>query len=176
MLFVDEESVRAHKEYLKNLKLKYSILEKSINGISGKGFAELRGMRIKNGLREELLSAYTRIRLHEIYFSSFSERELVASNFVKEQYGSEAALLNELFRRGRNLEFGFLSLAVCSGRILICDSIDYKEHFNKGEPCLSVDLFEHAYIFDYGFERDEYLKKALSHLNLSVVDKILKTT
>lgn len=176
MQFLDEECLRAHREYLKDLKLKYSILEKSVDGISGKGFSELSRMRFKRDLGEVILTSYARIRLHDIYFSSFSERKLASSSVVKKQYGSEAALLNEMFRLGRTLECGFVSLAVFSGRISLCASPDYKEHFNKGEPVLAIDLFEHAYIFDYGFAKEQYLKNALSHLNISLLDKILKTT
>ena len=35
-----------------------------------------------------------------------------------------------------------------------------------GEPIFAIDLCEHAYMLDYGFSRDEYLRRALGYLDL----------
>ena len=34
-------------------------------------------------------------------------------------------------------------------------------------PCLCIDLYEHAYFGDYGFDRKRYISAALSVLDLS---------
>ena len=41
------------------------------------------------------------------------------------------------------------------------------EHFIKGEPRLAIDLCEHAYFIEYGFDKERYLEDLLRHLDLS---------
>ncbi len=36
-------------------------------------------------------------------------------------------------------------------------------------PCLAVDLAEHAYFYDFGFDHEKYLVEAISRLNLSLL-------
>ena len=167
LLFFMTDAVEAHRDYLRTLKLKYSILEKSIDGIAGKPLSEIRLKRLNAKDREDVVALYTEIKLHEIYFSSFSDRKFPTSSFVREKYGSESALLNHIYKKALALPFGFVSLNVCAGEILVNASTENSEHFKLGEPSLALDLAEHAYFRDYGFEKERYIIDALEHLDLS---------
>ena len=176
MHFLDDESQRLHKEYLNELRIKYSILEKENEAIIGKSYEGLLRMPLKNADREEALRSFCEIRLHELFFSSFCDTPFPASTIVKRQYKSEAALLNLLFREGRKSGVGFLSIGIKGELVCPFISCDVREHFKNGEPLLAIDLFEHAYFLDYYFRKEDYLKQALTYLDLSLLDKKLKTT
>ena len=38
--------------------------------------------------------------------------------------------------------------------------------FLRYEPVLAVDMYEHAYFNDYGFEKEKYLRTSLEYLDL----------
>jgi len=169
--FLDEDSIRIHKEYVENLGLRYSILEKSIEEIKGKKVRELLKMRLSERDRQDVLDLLPEIVLHKLYFSSFSEKEQETSVNVRSQYGSEAAFLNALYKEGINLRDGFLVIYKNRGKIEYAASSDYKVLFVKAEPIIALDLCEHAYFLDYGFRKKDYLFNSLSHLRLSLLDK-----
>ena len=171
--FLDEESIKIHKEYTEDLRLKYSILEKSIDGIKGKSPRELLRMHLHKRDRDVTVELLSEIRLHTLFFSSFTDEENQASHSVRAQYGSEAALLNLLYKEGVGASRGgFLCLYRINNQISYSHALDYKMLFLKSEPLLAIDLCEHAYFFDYGFRKGDYLINALKHLKLSVFDNL----
>ena len=42
------------------------------------------------------------------------------------------------------------------------------------KPLVAIDLAEHAYFGDYGFCREEYIKAAILHLDLSKISDFVK--
>ena len=169
--FLIGDAAEAHREYLRTLKLKYSILEKSIDGIAGKTLSEIQLKRLSLKDREDVVKLYTDIRLHEIYFSSFSDKKFSASALAREKYGSESALLNLIYKKAMSLPFGFVSVRVERGSILVDAESENFEHFRYGEPELAIDLAEHAFFQDYGFNKERYLIEALEFLDLSRLEK-----
>ena len=165
---LSEETLNLHKEYLKKLKLKYSIFEKSRPEISGKGMCEISKMRIAE--RDEILYLMRDIKSHELYFNSF-DREFQSSDAVRKRFRSEASFVYELYKTAMESDGDFLLVTANKGEL------DYEvlseKSFLKAEPLLAVDLCEHAYFMDFGFEKEEYLKKILYRLNLKSLDKIL---
>ena len=94
---ISESALALHTEYLKTLRLKYSVLEKSYPILSGRSAAQIAKISkicIKD--REEAMLLQCEIKLHELYFSSFGEGYRL-SRCIKETYGSEASFLYELF-------------------------------------------------------------------------------
>ena len=164
---LSESSLDLHKEYLRRQKLKYSILEKSFPEISGKKICQISKMKIKD--KSEIESLYLDIMFHNVYFSSFG-KEYQGSDAVKKRFRTEASFLYELFEAGKKEDGGFILIYFNKG--LIDYTVVSKCSNLRIEPILSVDLCEHAYFLDYGFEKEEYLNKALSLLNLNSLDKI----
>ena len=92
--FLSERSSALHKQYLENLKLKYSILEKSVPGIREKSISDLQRMRVP--YKEEILSVKSNVICHELFFASFGEGRR-QSACIKQSFGSEARFLYEAY-------------------------------------------------------------------------------
>ena len=164
--FLSEESISAHKEYVRQLRLKYSIIESYLPRLKGVKMTDLSRLGLAGCDRRDVLLLLPEITLHEVYFSSFLETPHVRSVAVAEIFGSEAAYLNRLFGLAKNSAFGFLAIGQGGVASVVTD---YKDAFIHGEPILAVDLCEHAYFLDYGFDRERYLVSCLSHLDLTKI-------
>lgn len=165
--FLTEENINVHKEYMKTLRLRHSIVEKSIPEIKGKNIFEIERMRLKKTDREEILSNLSEYLAHEIYFKSF----IITQNrepCIRKYYSSEEAFLYEAFTMGMNAKEGFVFIHLSERgkpEIQICQSGIKTKYL----PKLAIDLCEHAYFLDYRFEKERYLKNALAHLDLSLL-------
>ena len=160
-----------HEEYLRTLSLRYSILEKSVPAIEGKGLREIQRMTgLSSTLREEILSALREREAHKLYFSSFA-RGGCACPPVARQYGSEQAFLYELSLMAREVDPGFLIVYGNPSRSSVeteCGR-EYLRFRRDRVPLLALDLCEHAWFLDFGFRRDEYIRRALGHFNLGKI-------
>ncbi len=165
--FLTEENIRLHKDYLRQQKLRYSILEKSIPEIKGKSITEIHKMNLKKSLRAEILPLMQDIAAHETYFHSFS-KESSPCKALKKYYSSEAGFCYELFQLARAEIGGFLFVFLDNrARPVAKLSSDTPFAYVTEQPVLALDLCEHAYFADYGFDRDEYLRRAIASLNLA---------
>ncbi len=165
--FLTNENIEKHKEHLKSLRLKYSILEKSIPKLKGAELSLVPHLGIKRHEREEAISLMCDIISHEIYFSSFTDK-YAPSPITAKHYGSENAFIYELYREARGKTHGFIYVYQDAAKKPI---IHYAENgvmlIPKYRPSLVIDLCEHASFLDYGFEHDRYIENAASHLNLA---------
>lgn len=170
--FISEDAIELHKKYFEDLKLKYSILEKSVPEIKE---MSLRDIKKSRNLRykDEILKTKIDIECHKLFFSSFGN-EFQASDLVKETYGTEASFRYEIFAQiNESVSGGFLIIGIFNGRVFRYDGLDLVEVFIKANPILAIDLCEHAYFLDYGFDRKNYLENAIKYLNLNKIDKFL---
>ena len=165
--FLSEESIALHREYVRDKRLKYSIIENSVNGLKGASVADLYRIKMTDRDRRDSIALMTEIRLHEIYFLSFTDCIYSRSDAVSEIYGSEASFLNELYKKCLNQRYGFVCVYSSSGRILIDGFYDFESAFYRGEPSLAVDVCEHAYFMDYGYNRERYLLSSLPYLDIA---------
>ena len=166
--FLSERNLNLHREYLENCRLKLSILEKSGFNVSGKSYIELCNMRSCEA-KEEILHLAGEIYRHELYFDSFGMGG-AGCDCLKERYGSVAGFLYEVERAAMREEGGFI-LVYFDGRSAVIGHSSRELHRRYGEPKLAIDLAEHAYFIDYGFDKERYVRAAVSHLQLL---KILK--
>lgn len=172
MKFLSEDNVIMHKEYVRTKKLQYSILEKSIPGLYGKSVNEILTMRLGTRDKSDALRLLTDISLHELFFTSFGDVQYERSDLIRSLYGSEGQFLNEMYRACLDIEYGF-TVALLRGRdVRIYSANEYVTLFELGVPVLAVDVCEHAYFLDYGFDKEKYLTNALVRLNIGKIDKI----
>ena len=162
--FLSEENIAMHKEYVRQKHLKYSIIESYLPCIKGARVSDVVRLGLKREDRRDVLRLLPEIVLHGVYFSSFSDRRCVRCDAVARSYGSEAAYLNLLFETVKSIETGFLAIYRDGTALAFTDP---KEAFVRGEPVLAIDLAEHAYFLDYGFDRDRYLGNCLTYLDLT---------
>ena len=165
--FLSQANIKEHLSYYRTLKNKHSIIEKSYPDLKGKSAEEIFKMNLNRGLKEELSRLLCKIKAHELYFSSFSE-DVKPSFAVRKHYGSENSFIYELKKAALSMEYGYAYVYLDFKGIpsfrCVC-SLD--ERFIKDRPKLLVDLYEHAYFADYGFNYPLYLDGALSHIDLS---------
>ena len=161
--FISEENYRMHLDYLNTLKLKASVIARAMT-------PESRGRRHRRADFDLVDRLRCEVALHGVYFNSFSEREYVRSDAVSKCFGSDKELLNELLKRGMECRVGFVGVKGCSGGAFeIFANEDYR--IDPKSIALAIDVSEHAYFYDYGFDKKKYLGRALSHLSLDKLDE-----
>lgn len=167
MQFISEANRQMHEDYLRRLKLEYSIYEKSYPGMLGKSLREIIKLRLPNQTEiESAVKKKCEISAHELYFSSFGNSNS-ASPKVKREYGSEAEFLYETLQKCMSADGGFLLIyRDYRGRIATYAGSEYQSVFLNYTPLLALDLCEHAYFYDYLFDKQGYVKSALSHIAL----------
>ena len=170
MKFLSNESVTKHKTYLNELKLK------SYPEIANKSIATVYRSPLSRRQKEYAFALLSEIKLHEIYFHSFSD-VFTPCPFVVNSFGSEANFLYEVAALATDKKTGFI--------VITCDKqrgVDFflDEGFTSPDfyenAILAVDLWEHAYYDDYGFDRKKYLTRALSCLDFNKINVFLEKT
>ena len=162
--FLSEDSIKAHIAYLKNLCLVHSIEEKSFPIIKGKSALEISKMNIDKRIKSEILPRLFDIELHRAYFDSFTENPLPCRE-IKRYFSSEDDFCYEILTLARGTDYGFVYVtknlraepeikSTNDGTRLLCQA-----------PLLAVDVSEHAYFSDYGFDKDKYLRSSLARLD-----------
>lgn len=165
-MFLSQANIDIHKEYLRQKKLQYSIFEKSYPQIIGKSGKEIKRISLPKGEREELLFLKGEIIAHEMFFDSFFDNARYPSE-MREEYGSAAGFLYSLFENAIKSEGFLLVYRARDGKIGYYAGLDYRDIIFNTTVFLAVDLYEHAYFYDYLFDKKLYLQHALSILNLS---------
>ncbi len=167
MKFLSDKATALHKEYVENLTLRCTALEKSAPEIIGMPLCEMRKRRFLN--KGDIIKLRSEIVCHEIFFSSFGKR-YQSSEAVRRKYGSESSFLYELYKSGIEGQGAFLAIFIQRGEVNF-KVIECEDVILRCKPILLLDLCEHAYFLDYGFSKGEYLKNSLSCLNLGKLDE-----
>ena len=169
MDFISLTNYELHREHIRTLRLKMSIFEKSYPEMVGKSCREILKLPIKRSERETAAFLLADILAHEMYFESFSSPNLVSPR-IRETYGSEA---NFIYLLSRTAEVGEGFLFVTTDRqgapSFAVHRSPLTAFLSQESPVLAVDLCEHAYFYDYFFDKPTYIKAALAHLDLSKI-------
>lgn len=169
--FLSEENIKRHFEYLRNLRLKLSIHEKSEPSLIGKSISEVSRMPLMADHREEVLRLKWRIKAHECFFGSFSLSPR-SSELVNNHFCSRERFVYEIFLEAMKTEHGFLFVYLDKKRPRIVTESTGGGAFIKYEPILAVDLYEHTYFNDYGFRKDRYIRNALMYLDTEKLNRV----
>ncbi len=169
-LFLSEESILRHREYARCLRLKYSILQKSEMLLNSLNILEIQWQKLKPDLAAEAFSLLSEYSLHALFFASFAENGTGSLDLLACQQKSKAELLNRLYKLAyTDNDGGFLAVYKSRRGVTVRRVFPpYRELLNE-MPTLAVDLYEHTYFSDYGFDRGRYLYAALSRLNLNLL-------
>lgn len=170
MRFLSDRNIEMHKEYLNTLILKYSIFEKSYPELKGLDINGIYRVKLPLSEREAAARLYAEIQAHKLYFSSFSERNLT-SDRIKREYGSVPSFLYFLSEECKKVRQGFLFVCDSGKRISVHAAEDCVKLLRSERTVLALDLCEHAYFYDYGFEKDKYVLNAISHFDLGKIEK-----
>lgn len=163
--FLTEENIALHREYMRSLRLKHSVMEKSISVIKNASLSEISKAAIKKRDKDDVLANLSEYLMHDLYFKSFSEMPS-GNKLIKKYYSSDEAFLYEIFCKCRETPAGFILIYLDDrGRPQVKEFNSWRDLIHP--PRLAIDVSEHSYFLDYGFEREKYLKNALSHLDLA---------
>ena len=164
--FLSDENITRHREYIRMQRLKYSIFESSFPELVGADFSRACRVRLKHRDRTDALSLLSNIEMHDIFFSSFSSSPYPRSKRISKQYGSESGFLNEVYGICMGAIFGFIAVYDLKGEVNIRAFERCEEALTFGRPTLAIDVCEHAYFMDYGFDKERYLIGALPYLDI----------
>lgn len=160
--FIDEENYKMHLEYVNLLRVRLSAFRK-MRGDNDSG---------KSAIAKREVYVANEVLLHEAYFNSFSEREFPRSACATRVFGSGNELLMALYRCAMDAVYGFVGVARGAREgMYVFSCCDYFDMKPKLEPILAVDVCEHAYFGDFGFDKERYVKRALAHLSLDRLDE-----
>ena len=169
-LFLSDGNIKRHLEHLREERLRYSILEKSYPQIKGCAIGQLVRLNIDRDVKDEAISRLWYIKAHECFFNSFTERQTWRKELIK-YYPSKERLLYDIYIEAMEKDHGFLFIYIDkqgTPKWIFADKSDGA--FIRYEPILTLDLYEHTYFLDYGFEKKLFLRNALAYLNISSLD------
>lgn len=169
MNFVSERALSLHKGFLNSLRLRCSAIEKSSPKCIGKSLYEISRLSFKN--KEDIMKLRCEIMAHEIFFSSFGEM-YQSSVVVKNTYRTEANFLYELLEFSKKCECEYVGVYLDKKSLFFREG-NARELFSRGNPVIIIDICEHAYFLDYGFEKEDYLRNLIPYLNLRKLDENL---
>ncbi len=170
--FLSEDNLNLHLSHLKNESHRYAILEKSISGLAGLDAREIARSGLKREERSEAIERLSYIESHKNYFDSFAHLTKKCDN-VRKHFGSEEKFLYEVFECARYESYGFVYVYLDKRRQPKIEFAKPSDAYIKFLPILSIDLYEHAYFLDYGFEKEKYLRAAISRLDIEKIENAL---
>ena len=106
-MFLSEDNIKEHLEHVRQLRLKYSLLAKSVPEIKGKDFRDLLTSGMNKKIREEATDLLWQIKSHELFFNSFSINPCRSDQFKKKNISPERFLYDVLMET-KDRSYGFL--------------------------------------------------------------------
>ena len=122
------------------------------------------------------------MRLHEYYFENLSKDVVVLNNsselnkIISVEFGSFDAFQKDFKAMAsmRGIGWVVLYLDLQTKRIFNVWINEHDVgHFSGCVPLLVMDVFEHAYMLDYGIKRADYIESFFKAINWQVVEKRL---
>ena len=165
-LFLSEDNIKEHLEHLRQLRLKYSILSKSLPEIKDKDIGDLLKLGINRKVREEVIELLWQIKSHELFFNSFSLNPRWSEE-IRKYNTSHERFLYDIMMEAKDKSYGFLYvLNDKQKKLLIKCTEGFDGAFAKYEPILCIDLYEHTYFLDYRFKKEKFLRNALAYFDI----------
>jgi Fe-Mn family superoxide dismutase len=121
------------------------------------------------------------MRLHELYFNNLTKNSKAISEKLKkkiiEQFGSYEAFEKELktIATMRGIGWAVLYYDTSTKRLFNAWINEHDTgHLSTCTPILVIDVFEHAYITDYGIKRADYIEALWKVINWEETERLLK--
>jgi superoxide dismutase, Fe-Mn family len=118
------------------------------------------------------------MRLHELYFSNMikdgaAPSDTLLATKLTEDFGSIEAWEKDFKASGALRGIGWVVLYKDGGNRLFNVWVNEHDvgHLAGATPLLVMDVFEHAFILDYGMKRGEYIDAFMKSIDWSVVGK-----
>ncbi len=133
-------------------------------------------------VRRRLGWEFNGMRLHEYYFENLGGKEPVdsaqnARQAIEQQFGGFENWKKDFLAAGAMRGIGWVILYkdTQANRLINFWIEEHNaNHLAGGTPLLVMDVFEHAYMRDYGTDRAKYLDAFFQNINWDVVSKRFK--
>ncbi|MGB9837056.1 MAG: superoxide dismutase [Candidatus Saccharicenans sp.] len=133
-------------------------------------------------LKRRLGWEWNGLRLHEYYFENLGGKETLSPGGrlyqkITENFGSYELWEKEFKAMGTMRGIGWVVLYQdrLTGRLINFWINEHDSgHPAGGEPLLVMDVFEHAFITDYGLKKADYVEAFFKNINWKVVESRLK--
>ncbi len=130
-------------------------------------------------LKRRLMWEYDGARLHEYYFENLGGKGGLDSSSPLYKALDEAWRGFDNWKRDfvatgsmRGIGWVVLYRDPESGRLINAWINEHdRGHLPNGEPILIMDVFEHAYLLDYGIDRAKYIEAFFNNVNWDIVSK-----
>lgn len=128
-------------------------------------------------LRRRLSWEFDGMRLHEYYFDNLGGKQPIDSKSrlaqaIVEDWGSLSAWEQDFKATGamRGIGWAILYQDPVTGQLFNIWVDEHADgHLAHGTPLLVMDVWEHAYMTDYGINRDQYIDAFVKNINWQVV-------
>lgn len=174
MDFVSERNYLMHKDAAGKDALRLGVLLRSVPKSVADDVGKLMRMRVTGMDMRSVSELKASVVLHKVFFDSFRDGRFSPSEAVRQHFGSEAALRSMMLREAMQKPRGFVALLLSRKKPLVLASESALDILLRGTPLLAIDISEHAYYGDWGFDKEGYLKAAISRLDLSALDRALE--
>ena len=158
--FLSPESIAAHRTYMQQIISREEALRHG-QMYDDRSPEQLYRDRRRDG---ELYNLCAEALAHKLYFSSFVPYATV-SDALGRRFGGLTTLFGELWTAAHAAERFLFIGTDRRGELLVHGELG-RFLARRCRPTLALDLCEHAYFSDYGFNRDAYVRAALGHLDL----------
>ncbi|MDP2755147.1 MAG: Fe-Mn family superoxide dismutase [Nitrospirota bacterium] len=133
-------------------------------------------------LKRRLGWEFNGMRLHEYYFENLGGKTPLDKNGrltkkIAEDFGSYEAWEKDFKATGAMRGIGWVVLYqdVTNGKLINFWVNEHDvSHPAGGNPVLVMDVFEHAFMLDYGLKRADYIGAFFKNINWAVVEARLK--
>lgn len=171
---ISEEQVKQHlilyKGYISKINLINDKIKERKDNFS---YPEYRSLKIEQSF------ASNGVILHELYFLNLTNEKTAPTdnfkNLAKQSAGSFDNFINDIKASARNSRgWVFTGYNTRDNKLhnYIIDSHDLHVPVNV-IPVLVIDVWEHAYMVDYGIDRDAYIESILKNIDWFEVEKRL---
>ncbi len=166
-----KDHFKLYEAYVKNT----NDLTEQIQELVKKGEA---GKPVFSELKRRFGWEYNSVKLHELYFHNFGgdNQSKVRSFFqeeIKAAFGSWDQWKNDFLGTAamRGIGWSVLYKDPGSGRLTNAWIDEHNDgHLIGEQPILVLDVFEHAFMTDYGTDRKTYLSNFFEQINWKVVE------
>lgn len=168
LAFLSRASAEDHREYLELLKTRFSVLVRDEPRLRGAAPLSILRLPIGKSVRSEAAALAAEIAAHELFFDSFSSKRAFCPA-LRRRFGSENGFLYEVLRAAKEAISSreeFLTVGRDSRGEIVFSHGDALTAVTAFDPIFAIDLCEHAYFSDYKFDKEKYLLRAVSYLNL----------
>jgi Fe-Mn family superoxide dismutase len=164
-----EQHFKLYEGYVKNVN-KLNKKLKSLNTTDGNTtYSKIRSLKTARAF------AHNGVVLHELYFLNLNSKQSKPSNKLKtkliEDFGSMENYKNDLIASAKSSRGWVVTLFNYRDNKIsnyIIDSHDLHVPFDS-EPLLVMDVWEHAYMIDYGIERNSYINAFMKNIDWEIV-------